>query len=883
MAASARDHRTLHENTPASTRAAGPYGRWVERVCRRPGLVVLLCLAAAAGLAWLAAASLTINTSTDDMLSEALPFRAQNEAVDAAFPQLVDTLTVAVEAPDALAAEAAAEGLAAALAARPAVVQSAFLPEGGDFFRRHGLLYLPPAELQALGDRLAGAQPLLAALQADPSLRGLADLIAKAVTEDAAAGGADLAALLDRLAAVAEALPEDPQVRLSWSALLSDEAETAEDRRRFVIVKPVIDFGSLAPMAAAVAAVEQAADGLGLTEAKGYRLRLTGEPLMLQDELVSVSTGIGVVGLISAVLVALVLFAGLRSWRLAVPILVTLVAGLAWTAGFAALAVGELNIISIAFAVLFIGLSVDFGIHFALRVQECQAEGRAQPAALAEAAMLTGRPLLLCALSSALAFFAFFPTAYRGLSELGLIAGAGMFIALFLNLTLLPALLRIMPVPAGAAHLGPVARAGAALQRRAGRHARALATIGLLLAAAAALALPQARFDEDPLNLRDPDSPSVAALLDLLDDPRVSPYSGQLLVGDLAAAEAVVPRLEALPEVAAAVTLSDFVPAEQDAKLAVLDEMALFLAPLFTAPPPLPAADAAARAAALERLQATLAAAPEELQPAAGRLLRALQNLESVSPAELEAAWLAGFAPALDRLLDGLEAGEVTLEDLPDDLAGRYRAADGPYAGRVLIEVIPTEDLRDPAARARFVDAVQAVAPRASGVAVTIVEAGRAVVAAFAQALLLALVAITLLLLAVLRSALDTVLVLAPLLLAALLTVAVGVAFGLPFNFANVIVLPLLLGLGVDSGIHYVIRAREAAGGRLAGATNSTPRAILLSALTTVASFGALSLSQHPGTASMGLLLTIALLLTLLCVLALLPALLALAGRLPRD
>jgi hypothetical protein len=96
-------------------------------------------------------------------------------------------------------------------------------------------------------------------------------------------------------------------------------------------------------------------------------------------------------------------------------------------------------------------------------------------------------------------------------------------------------------------------------------------------------------------------------------------------------------------------------------------------------------------------------------------------------------------------------------------------------------------------------------------------------------------------------------------------------------------VLPLLLGLGVDSGIHYVIRAREEAGGKLAGATNSTPRAILLSALTTVASFGALSLSQHPGTASMGLLLTIALLLTLLCVLALLPALLALAGRLPRG
>src|SRR5690606_5193531 len=181
----------------------------------------------------------------------------------------------------------------------------------------------------------------------------------------------------------------------------------------------------------------------------------------LQDELVSVSTGIGIVGLISAALVAVVLFAGLGSWRLAVSLLVALAAGLSATAGCAALAVGQLNSISAAFAVLFIGLSVDFGIHYALRAQECRGAGLAPPAALAAAASLTGWPLTLCALSSALAFFAFFPTAYRGLSELGLIAGAGMFIALFLNLTLLPALLRLLSVPPHAAGAGPVARAGA--------------------------------------------------------------------------------------------------------------------------------------------------------------------------------------------------------------------------------------------------------------------------------------------------------------------------------------------------------------------------------------------------------------------------------------
>lgn len=873
------DHLTLPEPSLHAPRP-GPFGRLVAWVCRRAGLVAFLCLAAAGALAWLAAATLTINTSTDDMLSEELPFRAQNEALAAAFPQLVDTLIIAVEAPDALAAETAAERLAAALADRARVTQSVFLPQGGDFFRHNGLLFLPAGELQALADRLAEAQPLLAALQADPSLRGLAGLLEQALAAEEVAGVENLAALLDRLATVAEELPQDPRARLSWSAMLSDGEESAADRRRFVIVKPVIDFGSLTPLDDVVAAVGKAAEDLGLTDANGYRLRLTGEPLMLQDELVSVRTGIGIVGLISAALVAAMLFAGLRSWRLSLAILVTLAAGLACTAGFAALAVGELNIISVAFAVLFIGLSVDFGIHFGLRARECRVDGLSQPAALTEAARLIGGPLLLCAATTALAFFAFFPTAYRGLSELGLIAGAGMFIALFLSLTLLPALLHLVPDPVGRhSGRGPLARAADALQRRAARHARLLATVALLLALASALALPQVRFDDDPMNLRDPDSPSVAALSELFDDPRMSPYGAELLVEDLAAAEAVAPRLRALPQVEMVIGLADFVPQDQEAKLAILDQLGLFMAPLFIAPPPEPAPDAAARAAAVERLEATLARASAELRPEAGRLLRALGGPEGAAPTDLEAAWLGGFAPAIERLLDALEAQPVTLETLPDELVARYRADDG----RLRLDVIPAEDLRNPAARERFVEAVQGVMPHIAGVAVTIVEAGRAVVDAFAQASLLALVAITLLLLVVLRSLLDTVLVLAPLILAALLTAALGVVFGLPFNFANVIVLPLLLGLGVDSGIHYVMRTRELAAGEAPGSANSTPRAIFLSALTTVASFASLSLSQHPGTASMGVLLTIALLVSLICVLAFLPALLALAGRLPRG
>lgn len=864
---------------------------WIGWVCGRAGIVVLAALLSAAGLLWYAASSLTINTSTTDMLSAELPFRQNNVAVDAAFPQRSGTLIVVVEGPDGLAAAEAARRLALALKDQPGRFEDVFDLEGDPFFRRNGLLFLSQSELEAQADRLAAAQPLLAALLADPSLRGLQDLLSSAL-DSGESPVASLEALLNRLAAVAEALPADPNARLSWAALLQDRAETAADRRRFLIVKPRADFATLTPVAGAVDAIEATVADLGLAEVPGLRIRMTGEPLMLQDELESVRSGIGFVGLLSAVLVACVLFIGLRTWRLVVPILLTLVVGLCWTAGYAALAVGQLNLISVAFAVLFIGLSVDFGIHFALRYREVLGLGQDAnvTAALRRSGALIGRPLLLCGLSSAIAFFAFLPTAYRGLSELGLIAGGGMFIALFANLTVLPALLRLWPIPARPLQPGPVAALGAWIHEQAGRRAPLLLGLGLVLAVASVAALPQAAFDDDPLNLRDPRSPSVATLLDLLADERLEPYEAEVLAPDLATAEALAARLEAVPEVTAAVSLADFVPPAQDAKLDVIDEMALFLTPLFLPAAEAPPPDATARRQAVADLSASLAAAPPALAAAATRLRAALESLNGGDDAlqRLERAWLSGFAPQMDRLAEALEAGPVAPEDLPAGLAARYLAADG----RALVDVRPRDDLRDPAARARFVDAVQAVMPTVSGPPVTIVAAGRAVIEAFAQASLLALAAIAILLLAVLRSFVDALMVLVPLLLAAAMMVAAGVVLNLPFNFANVIVLPLLLGLGVDSGIHSVMRAREErrrragtadAGGGSAAAgrgLNSTPRAILLSALTTLASFGALGLSDHPGTASMGMLLTLAIAITLFCVLLMLPALLAVAeGR----
>ena len=388
---------------------------------------------------------------------------------------------------------------------------------------------------------------------------------------------------------------------------------------------------------------------------------------------------------------------------------------------------------------------------------------------------------------------------------------------------------------------------------------------------AAAAVSPFARFDDDPLNLRDPASESVAVFVDLLDDPNVAPYAATALADDTAAVERLVPQLSALPEVAEVNSILSAVPEAQEDKMAVIEDMAVFLTPLMVPQPAAPATGARTRGEAARALAAaamTLSAATDDgnLARAARRLAEALSGLgqdpETLALAERSLfAWLPRL---VDQIGQSLLAQPFGVGDLPD-------------AFRARIEIVPAEDLRDQQARRRFVRAVQAVAPQASGAPVIMTEGGEAVIGAFHQAAVTAVLAITILLVALLRKVATVVLVLTPLVLAAVLTVAVTVLFALPFNFANVIVLPLLFGLGVAGGLHIVLRARQA--GPQQVLRTSTPRAVLFSALTTVGSFGALALSTHRGTASMGLLLTIAIGLTLACTLVVLPALLHEAGR----
>jgi hopanoid biosynthesis associated RND transporter like protein HpnN len=559
--------------------------------------------------------------------------------------------------------------------------------------------------------------------------------------------------------------------------------------------------------------------------------------------------------------------------------LITLATGFLLTLGWAAISVGELNMISVAFAVMFVGIAVDFGIQFCMRYRAERHKRGNDIASLDQSLDASGaamaKPLALAAATTAVGFFSFLPTDYRGVSQLGLIAGGGMIIAMLLSFTLLPALLRLFKARGEKAEIGyawaaPVNRVLLAQRKAVLAGAMVLAIVSLA-------ALPRLTFDFDPLKLKDPDTESMSTALELMNDPLVNPNTLNVLVKTPEEAGTLAEKMSALPGVSHAITIFDVVPQEQDAKLAMIEELSFLMGPVFqpaeakAQPTRDEAATAAqaARNAAQAYVSAPIAADP--LRSAAQRLIAAIDKLlASPDPAvfdKLSAAVLNGFDEALAPLAAGLNAAPITLESLPAGLRATFISVDGRYR----VQAFPKLKGPDAPTLSAFLKQVQSVAPDAIGAPLVIEESGRIVTSAFRTAALLALVAIGVILFIVLRRPADVARVLAPLLLAGLLTLGTCALIGLPINFANIIALPLLLGVGVTFPIYFVTAWREGESVLLASPAG---RGMLYSALTTAAAFGSLAISTHTGTATMGILLTLALFYTLLATLIVLPALL---------
>ncbi len=855
----------------------------VNLMVRRAPWVLVSALTVSGFAGWYAVNHLGFVTDTDKVLNPELRFRQVYDDFRHTFPNAVENLVIVLDGPTPETIAQAADRLVAKLRSRSDLFRDVYRVGGGDFFARNGLLYLTLEDLESLSDRLARVQPVLARLIAEPSLKRLFSILTDALQQ----GDAELVSQLDilfaRLDDTLKARSEHRSKPLSWQALMAGEATQLANNRGLVIARPHLDFTQLQPAAAAMAGVRDAVAHLDLA-ASGVTARITGQPALAHEELETVVRGVGQAGLLALLMVATVLIVGLGSIWLVLATLISLFIGLVITAGFAALSIGHLNLISVAFAVLYVGLGVDYGIHFGLRQRELMARGIAREQAVVQGAGDVGSAITLCTFTTAVGFYAFVPTDFSGVSELGIIAGTGMFISLTITLTVFPALVRLLPLH-NAARLPHVHPWMGRLAAFPARYQRPILVMAFFAALAAVSQLPQIRFDANPLNLRNTQTESVATFRDLLKDSKTSLWSISLVADDQEQANTLAQRLEALDTVAKSIWLADFIPKDVEEKLELLDEIALILGTDLNREVMLNSITEHETWQTLKTFRRQLALYVDQNSShsaPAQRLLRSMDDylaaLDTASSAVRQEALvglqadLLGHLPLqLQRLHTALSAKAVGRDDLPDDLVARWVSKEQRYR----LQVFPAADLDNDAEWRHFVESVEQVTPLATGQAVLSLASGDAVVQAFLEAFVYAFVAILVLLLLTLRQRADIVMILGPLLLGGGLTLATMAFLDVPLNFANIIALPLLLGIGVDSAIHMVRRTRTGEVPLSSLLLTSTGRAVLFSALTTACGFGNLAFSPHPGTACMGLVLSVGLGYTLLVTLVVLPALLA--------
>jgi hopanoid biosynthesis associated RND transporter like protein HpnN len=562
-------------------------------------------------------------------------------------------------------------------------------------------------------------------------------------------------------------------------------------------------------------------------------------------------------------------------------IAINLFVGLAATAALGLFMVGAYNLISVYFSVLFVGIGVDFGIQFSVRYRSERHDIDNLAEAIQNASFRVGAPLTLAAFATAAGFLSFLPTDYKGVSELGQIAGCGMLIAFATTITLLPALIVLLnppgePEPLGYSSLAPV-------DAYMNRHRIGIIAGTAIVVVAGLPLLHWLSFDFNPINLQSPKTESIATYLELSRDPSTDTNAIQVLAPSLEQGNAIGARVSKLPEVSHVVTLSSFIPEDQAEKLPVIQNAANKLAAAFDPKNVQPAPTDVENIDALNEGSQRLTEAASNLTgsgaDAARRLAFDLSNLALATQAARDKA-TDSFVWSLGQVLDSLQASlqtpPVTRLSLPPDLTQDWVTSDG----RARVSIAPKDDPDDNDAMRRFARAVLAVEPSATEGPITILEAGDLVVHAFVEAGALALLSIAILLWLVLRRLGDVLLTLIPLALAGVVTLELTVLVGLPLNFANIIALPLLLGVGVAFKIYYIMAWRE-------GQTNllqtSLTRAVIYSALTTATAFGSLIFSSHPGTSSMGKLLALSLVCTLAAAVLFQPILMGKPRKAPSE
>ncbi|RKZ43353.1 MAG: hopanoid biosynthesis-associated RND transporter HpnN, partial [Gammaproteobacteria bacterium] len=506
---------------------------WINIVQGHKILTIIFCLIAVLVSIQYTSNNLGMNTDTEDMLSPDLDWRKLDKEMSAEFPQFSGNILVVIEAPTPDQAMDAAERLYEKLQQETTLpkstLKSVFSFRSLAFFKKSSLLFLEEDELQDLSDRLAEIQPFLSKLTEDQNIRGLFTMLEKAIRAKLDGEKIELSALIIQINAALDAILANEPYQLSWHSLMAGEELDKDIYREFIILQPELDYSDLFPAEDIIEKIRIIGDELDINAENNLRLRLSGSAVLSHEELQSVMEGTQLSVILALCMVTVIMIVGLGSFWLVLATIITLISGLIITAAWATLTVGELNLISVAFAVLYIGLGVDFAIHFCLRFREHFLNNNDRALALRETSKSCGDSLFLCAVTTAIGFYAFMPTDYDGIAELGWISGSGMFISFIVTMTLLPALLGILPIKSQPiVQNNPHSSHANSLNSWLAfpvTYARAIRIVSIIIAISLFWIVPRVEFDHNTLNLQNPENDSVKTYMDLLADSESSPWT----------------------------------------------------------------------------------------------------------------------------------------------------------------------------------------------------------------------------------------------------------------------------------------------------------------------------------------------------------------------
>ena len=890
-------------------RADSFLGRWLARlagaVIRNPRVFLWPQVALFLGCVVFTVVYLKADMNRDNLVGPNQKYHQNYLALKKEFPQ-PDDIVVVVESDDIEKNRQFVERIAAKMAGETNFFRDIFFQQDLAVMGSKALLYATETNLMEMQGTLQSARPFIRQFTQTTNLVSLFEAINTAFRTAPREENAETRSLVKSLPALSRIISQARESLLRAGAPPSPNVISLLGGNETDLLSGYITFAQGKMFLLTTHAPDEGQNGGAVdrlrelvrqtqAEVPGLNVGITGEPVLDYDEMQQSAKDTALASVVSLVLCLLIFIYGYNETGRPIKATICLVIGLGYTMAFTTLVVGHLNILTITFAPMLIGLAIDFGVHLITRYEEELRHGKTEVAALTKAMVFTGQGIFTGALTTAGAFLAMALTHFKGIQEMGIICGGGLMLCLIPMLTMLPALL----LRGRQNQLDHAVREDS---RRARIEKIWLErpwwvtglTAGLCLLAV--IAARKLYFDYNLIKMQSPHLSSVVFEQKLLDSAEKSLLYGAVMADSLTEAVALQKQFEQMPSVAETQPpfYRDFLNGNQGEKLKLIGKIKEQVAALEFSPPDLRPVDVNALSRTLYSLNGYLGNALVEIGGTDAELTNKIVALRgtiadlrktallgdelavaghSEKLALFQQALFADLHDTFDLLQRQDNTAPLRVADLPPALHHRFVGVNGKF----LIQIYPRQDVWQREPQEKFVADLRTIDPDVTGTPVQLLEYETLLKNSYVQAAWYSLAAIALMVLFHFRSFSAVILSLLPVAIGTVWLAGLMGYFGVPVNLANIMTLPLVIGIGVTNGIHILNRyAEEGTPGIFA---RSTGKAVLVSGLTAIAGFGSLILAQHRGIHSLGVIMAVGIATCMIAALTFLPALLNLRGR----